>query len=309
MQARATLDRRRGPREHAGTDLDAAMAAHRRARRAARRSRHLLEQAIDDAAVARTIPRGTGPRDTGRDPGVDPTVWREHVRLQRTGDPACLARLADEYDRYARSLAARLHRDHEAIEDLEQVAREGLLTALRRFDPERGLPFPAFATPTILGAIRRHYRDRGWAVRVPRRIHELAVATRRHEEQLTAMLGRTPTPAELAKDLGISIDELLEVHDAVHSRNAASIDDLEGTGDQQGPHLEARDPLLERVDDRLALRDALDQLDERDRDVVRMYFFEERSQSEIAACYGVSQMQVSRWLSTILRRMRVWVAG
>jgi RNA polymerase sigma-B factor len=273
----------------------------------ARRSRQRVEAAVDACCAARTIPRGAGPRDVDRTPGVDGAIWALHVRFKRTDDPDTLARLAAEYDRYARSLAARLHRDHEAIEDLEQVAREGLLSALRRFDPERGLPFPALATPTILGALRRHYRDRGWAVRVPRRIHELAVATRRAEEQLTTRLGRAPTPAELAQEVGISVDEVLEVRDATHARNAASLEELSGGSGDTPAATAGRDPLLARVDDRIALRAALEQLDERDRDIVRRYFFEEQSQSEIAAHYGVSQMQVSRWLANILRRMRVWV--
>jgi RNA polymerase sigma-B factor len=272
-----------------------------------RRSRQRVEEAIDACCAARTIPRGTGPRDLDRAPGVDAATWALHVRFSRTEDPDTLARLALEYDRYARSLAARLHRDHEAIEDLEQVAREGLLSALRRFDPERGLPFPALATPTILGALRRHYRDRGWAVRVPRRIHELAVAARRAEEQLTTRLGRAPTPAELADEVGISVDEILEVRDATHARNAASLEELSGASGDAPAATAGRDPLLARVDDRMALRAALDQLGDRDREIVRLYFFEEQSQSEIAERYGVSQMQVSRWLANILRRMRVWV--
>jgi RNA polymerase sigma-B factor len=288
-------------------DLTRAIAAHRRARSVARRTRERLEGAVDRCAARRTVPRGAGPRDADRTPGVDVDTWLLHVRLSRTGDPSVLAQLAQEYDRYACSLAARLHRDQEAIEDLEQVAREGLLSALRRFDPERSLPFPAFATPTILGALRRHYRDRGWSVRVPRRVHELAVASRQVEERLTSVLGRVPGAVELATEMGISVDELLEVRDAVHARNAASLEGLAAEGGDWSARGSTRDPLLAHVDDHLDLRAALAHLDDRDRDLVRRYFFEECSQSEIAAVYGVSQMQVSRWLASILRRLRVWV--
>lgn len=287
--------------------VDAAIAAHRGARSQARRARRLLEEAIDGCTAARTIPRGAGPRDAERTPGVDEGLWLLHVRLRRTSDRRTMARLAAEYDAYACSLAARLHRDHEAMEDLDQVAREGLLGAIRRFDPERSIPFPALATPTILGSLRRHYRDRGWAMRVPRRVHELAVASRRAEDRLTGRLGRIPTAEELAAELDISVDELLEVRDAVHARNAASLEDLESAAGGAATAPSGRDPLLARVDDRVALRAALAQLDDRDRDLVRRYFFDECSQTEIAAVYGVSQMQVSRWLSSILRRMRVWV--
>lgn len=298
---------RSGPAVAPPGPVDAAVDAHRAARREAARARQALEAALDACTVARTIPRGSGPRDAAQAPGVDEGRWLLHVRLRRTGDRRTVARLAAEYDAYACSLAARLHRDHEAMDDLEQVAREGLLGAIRRFDPERSIPFPALATPTILGALRRHYRDRGWAVRVPRRVHELAVASRRAEDRLTSRLGRVPTAEELAADLLISVDELLEVRDAVHARNAASLEDLESAAGGASIATAARDPLLARVDDRIALRAALDQLGDRDRDLVRRYFFDECSQTEIAAVYGVSQMQVSRWLSSLLRRMRVWV--
>ncbi len=299
------IDRSTRARNHGIERLRVALAHHRRVRRRVQRTGHALELAVDRCAASRTIPRGVGPRDLDRRPGVDEGVWQEHVRFRRTGDPRTLARLAAEYDRYARSLAARLHRDHESMEDLEQVAREALLRALRRFDPERSLPFPALATPTIVGALRRHYRDRGWAVRVPRRVHELTVAARATEDRITAQLGRTPSVAEVADEMGISIDELLEVHDAVHVRSSTSLDDLDDPAEGGGPS--ARDPLLHRVDDHLDLRAALANLDERDQTVVRLYFFEECSQSEIAARFGVSQMQVSRWLASILKRMRVWV--
>ena len=313
--AAASLDARSEPGP--GPDpLAAGRARHQEARARARRARELLDESVVRCVAVRTIPRGRGPLDPGRAPGVEPSVWLLHVRFRRTGDPSALAQLVEEYDAYACSLAERMHREHEGREDLHQVAREGLLRALRGFDPERSLPFPAFATPTILGALRRHYRDRGWAVRVPRRVHEMATASRATEERLTGALGRAPTIAEVADELGVSVDELLDVRDAVHARNVASLDGLAAAGDGRpagtdralaGGDDGGRDPLLARVEDRQALRGALDQLDERDRAVVRMYFFEERSQADIARECGVSQMQVSRWLASILRRMRVWV--
>lgn len=284
-----------------------ALACHRRARHLAQRTCDATLEAVDRCASTRTVPRGAGPDDGDRRPGVDPDVWRLHVRFHRSGDPTALDDLVHEYDRYATSLALRMHRDHERLDDLEQIAREGLIAALRRFDPNRRLPFPALATPTILGAIRRHYRDRGWAIRVPRRVHELAVASRRTEEHLTALLGRAPRVEEIAADIGASVDELLEVHDAVHARNTSSLDDALGPDGEDAAAAGAGDPLLLRVDDHLDLRAALDQLDSRDREIVRRYFFEEQSQSTIAAAFGVSQMQVSRWLASILRRMRVRV--
>ena len=303
MSAPASLDLQTMQR----TDLSARLAELAHSLRAARASRLALEEELDACTTVRTIPRGADTHDVDDRPGVDPEVWRLHVRYRRCADPAALARLVGGYDGYARSLAHRLHRDHEPLDDLEQVAREGLVTAVQRFDPERGIPFPAFATPTILGALRRHYRDRGWAIRVPRRVHELAVALSAAEERLTRRLGRPPLVEELARELDISIDDLLEVQDAVLCRSTASLDELGGGGEDAGGGPPVRDAELGRVDDRLALQQALGQLDERDRTVVELYFFQEMSQNQIADRFGVSQMQVSRWLSTIIRRMRVWV--
>lgn len=236
---------------------------------------------------------------------VDEAVWDLHVRYGASRDPELLEALVAEYDRYATSLAVRMHRDRETVEDLEQVAREALVSALQRFEPARGLPFPAYATPTIVGSIRRHYRDRGWAVRVPRRVHETTVAARRAEEHLTATLGRVPQPGEIAAELGISLDQLLEVQDAVHCRSTASLDDvLTDDGSRLATAVGSPDPDLAGAAEHLTLAAALAQLDEREREVVRRYFFDDQSQSEIAEAFGVSQMQVSRWLRSILRRLR-----
>ncbi|HRW39348.1 MAG TPA: sigma-70 family RNA polymerase sigma factor [Aquihabitans sp.] len=278
-----------------------------RCRRAARAAAGARE-ATARCRAARTIPRGASAADADRQPAVSPEVWLLHVRYHRWGDAPTLAARAAEYDRYAVSLAVRLQREHESLDDLRQVAREGLIAALRRFDPDRGLPFPAFATPTIMGALRRHYRDRGWAVRVPRRVHEVAMAARRAEEDLTASLGRLPKVDEVAARLRISVDDLLEVQDALHARNAASIDGHIGhDGERRGISLGEPDPRLARADDRVDLREALGQLDDREREVVHLYFFEEWSQAAIGEHFDVSQMQVSRWLSSILRRLRVQV--
>lgn len=297
----------RAPAPGTGRSIGAAISRTHRSLRTARRMRAETERELDACRAERTIPRGRGRRDADHAPGVDPDVWRLHVHYHRTGDERALAALVAEYDGYARSIALRLHRDHEALDDLEQVAREGLIKAIRRFDPERGLPFPAFATPTIMGAIRRHYRDRGWAIRVPRKVHEITVASRAAEDRLVRRLGRTPTTDELAEELGITLDELLEVQDAVIVRNAASLDELTAAS-AAALHGAATAPSQTAlVDDRLALRRALAKLDEQERTIVGLYFFEGMSQSQIAARYAVSQMQVSRWLSGILRRMRVWI--
>ncbi len=216
-----------------------------------------------------------------------------HARTRNAGD---LALLVQEYEAYALSLAHRMHRDREPLEDLEQIAREALVVALRRFDPGRGLPFPAFATPTILGALRRYYRDHGWSVRVPRRVHELTVRARTTSEQLTARIGRSPTLAEVACAMAVSVDDLLAAQEAAHARNTAPIDLTSAAA--------VDDAALTGLENRLALRQAMAELDGRDRQVLELYFFQELSQREIAARFGVSQMQVSRWTASIVRRLR-----
>lgn len=262
----------------------------------------LVEVAASDATRHRG-PAGPALAAATAPSGVDPDLWALHVRYRRSADPSALAQLMAHYDGYACSLARRLHRGHEPLADLQQVAREGLLTALHRFDPARGLPFPALASPTVLGALRRHYRDRGWAVRVPRRVHEIAGASAAAEERLTRRLGRVPRADELAGELGISLDDLLEAQDAVHCRSTASLEGL-GTAIDGMTRDRGGDITTDDLEDRLALADALAQLSERERQVVGLYFFDGLAQSQIAEQFGVSQMQVSRWLSSIVRRLR-----
>ena len=233
---------------------------------------------------------------------MDPQVWLLHVRLARSRSPEVLDRLVEEYDRYARSLASRMHRDGESMDDLVQVAREALVRALLRFDPERSIPFPAFATPTILGSLRRHYRDRGWALRVPRRVHEIVQRSRSSEERLAVTLGRRPSVAEVAADIDVSVDELLEADDAAEHRRTTSIDATSAAPTVTAPRAEGA---YDRVDDHLALQRAMVDLDDADAEIVGLYYFEGLSQREVGRRLGVSQMQVSRRLRSILRRLRV----
>ncbi|MEO6989217.1 MAG: sigma-70 family RNA polymerase sigma factor [Aquihabitans sp.] len=260
---------------------------------------------LDLVRARRTIPRGRMSGDWRQAPAVDVDVWLTHVRYDRTRDPAALAKLVEEYEPYACSLAHRMHTKREPIEDLEQVAREALVVALTRFDPERGLPFPAFATPTILGALRRHFRDRGWMIKVPRKVHEITVARNACTERLTARLGRPPTIAELAEELGVSEDEVLDAEAAAHARTPGSLD---------APPTEGGDPLGDLVvtiptegvspENHLALRSALEHLDERGRTLIDLYYFQDLTQSQIAERFDVSQMQISRWLSATVSQLR-----
>jgi len=255
----------------------------------------------------RTVPRTRVDGAAGT-PAVEPEVWLDHVLVFRRKDPEALGRLVQEYERYARSLANRLHRSNEPHEDLDQIALEALVVALQRFDPTRGIPFPAFATPTILGALRRHYRDHGWLVRVPRRVHDYAVAERAVVDRLMVERGRAPTTTELAEALSMSVDDVLLAQEAVHARDARSLDAVVGDELRLVDQLGLDDRRLAGADDRMVAAAAIATLDPEDRELLRCYFLDERSQSSIAEERGVSQMQVSRMLASILRRLRASVS-
>ncbi len=270
-----------------------------------RRQIELLAERLDACRAWRTVPMGEGPRDPHRTPGVDIGVWTLHVRYRRTGAAADLTALVEEYTPLAMAIAHRLQRSGESREDLEQVALESLVASLQRFDPDRRRPFVAFATPTITGAIKRHYRDRGWALRAPRIVHDLAGPVRGARDELAAQLGRRATAAEVAEHLGIEESVVLQVDDASHARAATSLDrPLVPGGATLGDTLAHDDRDLALSSDRIALAAALESLSDRDRDLIALYYVEELPQRAIAERYGVSQMQVSRWLAGIVRRLR-----
>jgi RNA polymerase sigma-B factor len=257
----------------------------------------------DPAEVQRTIPRGTSADPEGDAPAVDPALWELHLHHQRCRCDRSLATLVEEYESYALALARRYHRDGEQLDDLEQVAREALVTALQRFDCERRTPFPGFAKPTIVGSLKRHYRDQGWALRVPRRVHELAGPAKEAAEQEQGRLGRPPTAAEVAGALGVTETEIEQVRTATHARSVVSVDAPSGR-DALPLEVPTTDPGLRAVEERVDLVDALRTLDERARTVVGLYYFEGLNQDQIAERYGVSQMQVSRWIRSALLRLR-----
>lgn len=278
---------------------------NRACRRHVRRTLEQVTEAVDVLQARRTVPRGDDARDWSRRPGVPLPIWLLHVRYARSESPEDLGALVAEYEQYALSLARRLRRDREPSDDLDQVARESLVVALQRFDCERGLPFPAFATPTILGALRRHYRDHGWSIRVPRRVHELAVPAREATDRLTTELGRSPSAAEVAGELGIETADLLATQQAAAARTPASLDSTPTVdGPSQHEIIGDDDRNLLVAEDQVVLSQAIEHLGDRDRDVIRLYFFDELTQSQIAERYGVSQMQVSRWIASIVKRLR-----
>ena len=255
-----------------------------------------------------TIPRGSSRDDGGAQPAVDPDVWLLHVRYQRTGDEADLHALTDEYTGYALALARRLHREGEPLEDLRQVALEALVAALRRFDCDRGTPFPGFASPVVIGALKRHYRDHGWALRVPRSAHELAVPAREAADRLALHHGRPATVAEVAAELRISEEDLLLVQSATHARSTVSLDAPRGVDDAAPREVPVDDDRILGAENHVALAEAMATLSERDRAVLGLYFYEELTQTQIAERYRVSQMQVSRWISSSVARLRARMA-
>lgn len=200
---------------------------------------------------------------------------------------------------------ARKYRDRgEDLEDLVQVGTMGLIKAVDRFEVDRGLEFSTYATPLILGEVRRHFRDRSWSVRMPRRLQERSAQVASATEALTNELGRSPTVAEIAERLECSSDDVLE---ALEARQAFTADSLDADPEEASRFATAvgsEDPYLQAVEDRAAVSALLDTLPERERQIVELRFFREMSQSQIAAEMGMSQMHVSRLLGRSLALLR-----
>ena len=211
----------------------------------------------------------------------------------------------------ARSLAMRYRRQTESLDDLVQVAGLGLVKAVDGFDPARGKPFAAYAVPTILGELRRHFRDHVWTVRLPRGLQELSMRIDTATTDLTEELGRLPTPTELSEHLDVSVEDVLEAIEATHARRTLSLDaPRRSDGDDPGPAIEAlpaSESGYDRVEADLAATSA--DLDTREWEVLRMRFNEELTQSEIADRLGVSQMQISRVSRRALWKLLAAVRG
>jgi RNA polymerase sigma-B factor len=209
----------------------------------------------------------------------------------------------------ARSLARRYVRARDMAEDVEQVAAVGLLKAVDRYDPSRGRPFSSFATPTILGEIKRYFRDTRWALHVPRELQERAQRAARESDRLTSELGRAPTAAELAKALGWTPAEVLEAREAFAGLDTDSLDAPVGGDDGDaaetvGELLGGTDDGYELVEDRAALAHGVASLPRRDRLALRLRFDRDMTQAEIGRVLGISQMQVSRILRRALSAVR-----
>jgi RNA polymerase sigma-B factor len=206
----------------------------------------------------------------------------------------------------ARRLARRYASRGVEQEDLNQVATIGLIKAIDGFEPERGGEFTGYAIPTILGELRRHFRDRMWNIRVPRRLQELNMAINRARNELIQTLGRVPTVADIAGHLGIGEEEVIEGLEGAHAYRPASLSTpISADGDAElGDTLGARDPGYEETELHLALGPALAGLSERERTIVTLRFYGNLTQSQIGEQVGVSQMHVSRLLAGALVKLR-----
>ncbi len=219
-------------------------------------------------------------------------------------DPEAREELITENLGLAQQLARRFLHRGEPLEDLVQVASVALVKSVDRFDPGRGVDFPAFATRTIIGELKRHFRDKGWAVRASRRVQELYLELGHATSSLVQELGRSPTVAELAEATGATEEAVLEAIEAGQGYRAASIDATESEDDPLAARLGSQDANYDSVEDRVVLGPALATLPAREQSILRMRFVEGLTQSEIAVAVGVSQMHVSRLLSSSLEKLR-----
>jgi RNA polymerase sigma-B factor len=230
------------------------------------------------------------------------------ARYHESGDLEARDELVVRFMPLARQLAARYRHAGEPLDDLVQVACVGLIKAVDRYDPERGSGFTRYAVPTMLGEIKRHFRDRGWSVHVPRATQELVLKVGEALGALPAKLGRSPTPRDVAAAVGASVEEVLEAMEAATAYEAVSLDaPRPGSGEEESwtlaESLSEEDPGFERVEVGETLRGTLEALPARERLILRLRFEEDMTQAEIADLIGVSQMHVSRLLRRSLDRL------
>jgi RNA polymerase sigma-B factor len=233
------------------------------------------------------------------------------AEFAETRNPTLRDRLVEAHLGLAEYLARRFSNRGEPLDDLVQFASVGLIKAVDRFDPAREVEFSTYATHTIVGELKRHFRDKGWAVRAPRRMQELYLRLGNVISVLSQELGRSPTVPELATEAGVSEEEVLEALEAGQAYRSMSIDapGSAGTGggedgDSLATHLGGDDPEMAEAERRAELSPLLAQLPEREQTIIYMRFFEGLTQSEIATRLGISQMHVSRLLGRSLEQLR-----
>jgi len=255
-----------------------------------------------DSSRTSAQPSAAGTRDNAR----RRELFRE---LAASKDPAIREELVFSHLGMVRQLASRFSNRAEALDDLIQVGIIGLIKAIDRFDPDRGVEFSSFAVPTIVGEIKRHFRDKSWAMRVPRRLKDLNVAVGRAVEELTVELGRSVTAGDIALRLGVAVEDIVEAQETSRAYVLQSLDSEIDSGNGSGAHtlgdlVGGDDRELSQLVDATCLRDACAGLDARERVIVYLRFFQGVSQSEIARRLKCTQMHVSRLQRRALEKMR-----
>jgi len=233
----------------------------------------------------------------------------EHELLRRyhvDGDLAARDQLAEEMVPLARALASRYVGRGEPLDDLVQVACVGIMKAIEGFDIDREVRFSSYATPTVLGELKRHFRDRTWAMHVPRGMQELQLTLAETRDKLTSELGRSPSVQELASAVGVPVEEVLQTLQSIGARRTRSLDEPTSERDTTlADALGDDDPELTRAEMRVLIDDALDVLRPRDQEILRLRFEEDMTQTEISKRVGVSQMQISRIIRESINRLRL----
>jgi RNA polymerase sigma-B factor len=269
----------------------------------------LIEQSAPERSVLTTVsPTGNA---TGGESREERRLEDQRllVRYHRDGDLRARDEIVLRFLPLARQLANRYRHAGEAHEDLVQVACVGLLKAVDRFEPDRGHAFTKYAVPTMLGELKRHFRDKGWAVHVPRATQELALKVSESLGTLPGKLGRAPTPRDVAKVLGAPIEDVLEAMEAATAYEATSLDAPRPSGDEQdggwnyGDSVATEEDGYELVEIGQVLQGTLAALPDRERHILRLRFEQDLTQAEIAEHIGVSQMHVSRLLRRSLDRL------
>ena len=227
-------------------------------------------------------------------------------RYHERGDDRARRELVERHLPLVRSLARRYAGRGEAVEDLEQVGAIGLIKAIDRYDLDRDVALTTYATPNVVGEIKRYFRDKAWAVRVPRGLQELHARLAKTIDRLTADLGRSPSIAEIAKELEATPEQVLEALETGSAYSTISLSADSGNGEDQDPmeSIGEEDEGYERTEDRASLQPALDTLPDREREILRLRFEEGLTQTQIAERFDISQMHVSRLIRRSLERMR-----
>ncbi|MFI6346620.1 RNA polymerase sigma factor SigF [Streptomyces sp. NPDC050560] len=273
------------------------------------RAGHSKAAGADTAAAEQPAAHGTGPAGhEAPDRGGARALFVE-LRSLPAGSPEYAElrnRLVRMHLPLVEHLARRFRNRGEPLDDLTQVATIGLIKSVDRFDPERGVEFSTYATPTVVGEIKRHFRDKGWAVRVPRRLQELRLSLTTATAELSQLHGRSPTVHELAQKLAISEEEVLEGLESANAYSTLSLDvpDTDDESPAVADTLGAEDEALEGVEYRESLKPLLEDLPPREKRILLLRFFANMTQSQIAQEVGISQMHVSRLLARTLAQLR-----